>query len=30
MLPNASHIYPTDQTEVSERAVLDFLAERQS
>ena len=28
LLPNASHLYPTDQTEASHRAVLDFLAEQ--
>ena len=26
LLANASHIYPTDQTEISNRAVVDFLA----
>ncbi|HLG96019.1 MAG TPA: alpha/beta fold hydrolase [Bryobacteraceae bacterium] len=26
ILPNASHIYPTDQTEASHRAILEFLA----
>ena len=26
LLPHASHIYPTDQTEASHRAILDFLA----
>ncbi|HEX6896815.1 MAG TPA: alpha/beta fold hydrolase [Bryobacteraceae bacterium] len=28
LLPNASHIYPTDQPEVSHRAILEFLAEQ--
>jgi pimeloyl-ACP methyl ester carboxylesterase len=26
MLPNASHIFPTDQSEAAHRAILDFLA----
>jgi len=26
MLPNASHIFPTDQTEAAHRAILEFLA----
>ncbi len=26
-IPNAGHIYPTDQTEAAHRAVLDFLAQ---
>jgi 3-oxoadipate enol-lactonase len=26
MLPNASHIFPTDQAEAAQRAILGFLA----
>jgi len=26
LLANASHIYPTDQTDASNRAILEFLA----
>jgi len=26
VLPHASHIFPTDQTEAANRAILDFLA----
>jgi len=26
MLPNASHIFPTDQSEAAHRVILDFLA----
>jgi len=30
LLPNAGHIFPTDQSEASHRAVLDFLASQTS